>query len=151
LLNGKKSPKNVFLIVLVVCCPQTARPCCWLRTARIPARDHLRFSLQVTGIELLVNDHCTPCSRGGLKQEREKDLVLNLTALGFVPSRVSRSLIPVALSLLRRWSRAGMRASAASSTDVLSADSVLGEKKKRFLVTFCRLAKSYPLVPSGSS
>jgi len=37
-----------------------------------------------------------------------------------------------------------MRASAASSTDVLSADSVLGEKNNRFLVTFCRSAKSYP-------
>ena len=37
-----------------------------------------------------------------------------------------------------------MRASAASSTDVLSADSVLCEKKNRFLVTFCRSAKSYP-------
>jgi hypothetical protein len=34
--------------------------------------------------------------------------------------------------------RAGMRASATSSTDVLFADSVLGEKKNRFLVTFCR-------------
>jgi hypothetical protein len=39
-----------------------------------------------------------------------------------------------------------MRASAASSTDVLSADSVLCEKKNRFLVTFCRSAKSYPLL-----
>jgi hypothetical protein len=38
-----------------------------------------------------------------------------------------------------------MRASAASSTDVLSADSVLWEKENRFLVTFCRSAKSYPL------
>jgi hypothetical protein len=39
-----------------------------------------------------------------------------------------------------------MRASATSSTDVLFADSVLCEKRKRFLVTFCRLAKSYPLL-----
>jgi hypothetical protein len=39
-----------------------------------------------------------------------------------------------------------MRASAASSTDVLSADSVLCEKNNRFLVTFCRSAKSYPLL-----
>jgi hypothetical protein len=39
-----------------------------------------------------------------------------------------------------------MRASASSSTDVLFADSVLCEKKERFLVTFCRLAKSYPLL-----
>jgi len=37
-----------------------------------------------------------------------------------------------------------MRASAASSTDVLSADSTHCEKKNRFLVTFCRSAKSYP-------
>jgi hypothetical protein len=39
-----------------------------------------------------------------------------------------------------------MRASATSSTDVLFADSVVCEKTKRFLVTFCRLAKSYPLL-----
>jgi hypothetical protein len=39
-----------------------------------------------------------------------------------------------------------MRASASSSTDVLYADSVHWEKTKRFLVTFCRLAKSYPLL-----
>jgi hypothetical protein len=39
-----------------------------------------------------------------------------------------------------------MRASATSSTDVLFADSVVCEKKERFLVTFCRLAKSYPLL-----
>src|ERR1700753_2432662 len=39
-----------------------------------------------------------------------------------------------------------MRASAISSTDVLFADSVHCEKNKRFLVTFCRLAKSYPLL-----
>jgi hypothetical protein len=39
-----------------------------------------------------------------------------------------------------------MRASATSSTDVLFADSVVCEKEKRFLVTFCRLAKSYPLL-----
>jgi hypothetical protein len=39
-----------------------------------------------------------------------------------------------------------MRASATSSTDVLFADSVVCEKRKRFLVTFCRLAKSYPLL-----
>jgi len=32
-----------------------------------------------------------------------------------------------------------------SSTDVLFADSVHWEKRERFLVTFCRLAKSYPL------
>jgi len=32
-----------------------------------------------------------------------------------------------------------------SSTDVLFADSVHGEKRNRFLVTFCRSAKSYPL------
>src|SRR6201990_781348 len=42
--------------------------------------------------------------------------------------------------------RAGMRASAVSSTDVLSADNTQWEKRKRFLVTFCRLAKSYPLL-----
>ncbi|HEX4480589.1 MAG TPA: hypothetical protein VH082_07255, partial [Rudaea sp.] len=29
-----KSHQKTFLIVLGVCCPQTARPCCWLRTAR---------------------------------------------------------------------------------------------------------------------
>src|ERR1700759_2968071 len=39
-----------------------------------------------------------------------------------------------------------MRTSAIRSTDVLFADSVHGEKRKRFLVTFCRLAKSYPLL-----
>jgi hypothetical protein len=39
-----------------------------------------------------------------------------------------------------------MRASATSSTDVLFADSVVCEKRKRFLVTFCSLAKSYPLL-----
>jgi hypothetical protein len=39
-----------------------------------------------------------------------------------------------------------MRASATSSTDVLFADNVVCEKRKRFLVTFCRLAKSYPLL-----
>src|SRR6202012_5924992 len=46
----------------------------------------------------------------------------------------------------QRWLRAGMRASAISSTDVLFTDSTQCEKNKRFLVTFCRLAKSYPLL-----
>src|ERR1700759_5190301 len=39
-----------------------------------------------------------------------------------------------------------MLASATSSTDVLFADNAVCEKEKRFLVTFCRLAKSYPLL-----
>src|ERR1700743_1123650 len=39
-----------------------------------------------------------------------------------------------------------VRAPAISSTDVLFADSTQCEKNKRFLVTFCRLAKSYPLL-----
>ena len=59
---------------------------------------------------------------------------------------VTRLFRPVAFKLVRGHTRAGMRASAASSTDVLSADSTLGEKKNRFLVTFCRSAKSYPLL-----
>src|SRR5262249_28093432 len=71
--------------------------------------------------------------------------LFDLTAHGFVQSRVSRLFISVTLKLLRGLLRAGMRASAASSTDVLFADSVLWEKKNRFLVTFCRSAKSYPL------
>jgi hypothetical protein len=52
LLNGKKSPKNVSFSRNGRC-PQTARPCCWLRTARIPARDHRRSRLRATGIKLL--------------------------------------------------------------------------------------------------
>src|ERR1700753_3781556 len=38
-----------------------------------------------------------------------------------------------------------MRASATSSTDVLFADNVHWEKKRRFLATFWRLPKSCPL------
>src|ERR1700759_5675367 len=38
----------------------------------------------------------------------------------------------------------GCARSAASSTDVLSADNIPCEKPNRFLVTFCRSAKSYP-------
>src|ERR1700760_4953888 len=38
----------------------------------------------------------------------------------------------------------GCARSAASSTDVLSADNTPCEKPNRFLVTFCRSAKSYP-------
>ena len=57
---------------------------------------------------------------------------------------VTRLFRPVPCKLVRGYTRAGMRASAASSTDVLSADNVLCEKNNRFLVTFCRSAKSYP-------
>ena len=53
LLNGKKSPKNV-LFSHIRRCPQTARPCCWLRTRASLRATTLATSLRVTGIKLLV-------------------------------------------------------------------------------------------------
>src|SRR6201999_3538732 len=68
------------------------------------------------------------------------------TAPGFVQSKVTRLFIPVTDTRERGLSRAGMRASATSSTDVLFADSVQWEKRRCFLVTFCHRTKSYPLL-----
>ncbi|HEX4480793.1 MAG TPA: hypothetical protein VH082_08305, partial [Rudaea sp.] len=84
LLNGKKSPKNVFLIVLEVCCPQTARPCCWLRTARIPARDHRRAKLGSDRYRASCKRslHAVLSREVKSKRERKKrSLLLDLTAL----------------------------------------------------------------------
>ena len=105
-----------------------------------PARVYPQSRLRATGIKSLVSldftkpRHVTLRAKLALKRHRPW-----LCAAG-----VTRLLIPVSFKLLRGHTRAGMRASAASSTDVLSADSVLGEKNNRFLVTFCRSAKSYP-------
>ena len=86
-----------------------------------------------------------PCASLNLTPIRNKHAFAGLTCLPCVQSRVSRLFIPVTVNLLRGLLRAGMRASAAGSTDVLSADNVLWEKKERFLVPFWRLPKRYPL------
>src|ERR1700753_1230836 len=57
----------------------------------------------------------------------------------------TRRLIPVTSPLVATViARRDARGPQSGSTDVLSADNVLCEKKNRFLVTFCRSAKSYP-------
>ena len=105
-----------------------------------PARVYPQSRLSATGIKSLVSLNCTKPRHVTLRAktalERHRPW---LCAAG-----VTGLLIPVTCKLVRGHTRAGMRASAASSTDVLSADSVLGEKNNRFLVTFCRSAKSYP-------
>jgi hypothetical protein len=64
LLNGKKSPKNVSLLF-----SRSVVRRQHVRAAGCGPRASLRAitlasSLDVTGIKLLVKDHCTPCSRG---------------------------------------------------------------------------------------
>jgi hypothetical protein len=77
LLNGKKSPKNVSLLF-----SESVVRRQHVRAAGCGPRASLRAitlapSWEVTGIKLLVKDHCTPCSRGGsVKQDREKDFAL---------------------------------------------------------------------------
>ena len=69
-----------------------------------------------------------------------------------VQSRITRFSRPVASQLGARVRRAqGCARSAASSTDVLSADNTHWEKKRCFLVTFCHRTKSYPLAKTAEA
>src|ERR1700753_3174145 len=59
----------------------------------------------------------------------------------------TRRFLPVALRLCTTViARRDARGPQSGSTDVLSADNTPCEKTNRFLVTFCRSAKSYPLL-----
>ena len=72
--GDKKSPKNTW-VFHGVCCPQTARPCCWLRTARIPARDHRRTKLESDGSKLLVK--MTARRAGARGRAKKRGVVLS--------------------------------------------------------------------------
>jgi hypothetical protein len=69
---------------------------------------------------------------------------LSLTGLHCVPVGLQDSFCDDVQALIDGDRAQGCARSAASSTDVLSADNTPCEKKKRFLVTFCRSTKSYP-------
>jgi hypothetical protein len=150
LLNGKKSPKNVSFSHIGRC-PQTARPCCWLRTARIPARDHPRIRLSVTGIELLE-------TLDGTKPRAVRFKSKNIFSCFYRPAARARRAVIVYKKLhtghfpaCSDGDRAqGCARSAASSTDVLSADSIHCEQSKTFFGDFLPLSKKLPAACGGS-